>query len=44
MNDVMVNEKLMAILSGTHDKFLRVWEPWITYTQPSWFDSRLLSI
>lgn len=44
MNDVMVNEKLTAILSDTHDKFLRVWQPWITCSQPSQFNSTLLSI
>lgn len=41
MNDIMVNEKLTAILSHTHGKFLRVWQTWVTYIQTSRFDNVL---
>lgn len=44
MNDIMVNKKLTAMLSDTHDKFLRVWQPWVAYVKPSRFDAMLLSI
>lgn len=44
VNDIMVNEKLTAILMDTHDKFLRIWQPWVTYNRPSRFDQTLLSL
>lgn len=44
MDDIMVNEKLTAVLSDTHDKFLKVWRPWVEYTKPTRFDTTLLRI
>lgn len=35
MNDIMV----YAIVSDTHEKFLRIWQPWIAHAQPSRFDN-----
>lgn len=43
VND-MINEKLTAVLSDTHDKFLRTWQPWLSHVHPSRFDSALLSL
>lgn len=44
MKDIVVNEKLTVILSDTHDKVLRVWQPWVDYIKPYRFDTTLLSI
>lgn len=44
MDNIMVTEKLTAILSDTHDKFLQVWQPWVDYTKPTRFDITLLWI
>lgn len=44
VNDIMVNEKLTAVLSDTHDKFLRVWQPWVAHNHPSRFNPALLSL
>lgn len=44
MDDIMVNEKLTAVLSDTHDKFLKVWRPWVEYTKPTRYYTTLLRI
>ena len=44
INDIMVNEKLTAVLADTHDKFLRVWQPWVANNHPSRFNPTLLSL
>lgn len=44
VNDIMINEKLTAVLSDTHDKFLRTWQPWVSHVHPSRFDPVLLSL
>lgn len=32
MTALMLNEQMSSIRNGTHAKFLKVWEPWLSYT------------
>lgn len=41
---ILINEKLTAILNDTHPRFLKIWQPWISYFQPSRFDPALLTL
>ena len=44
MNDILVNEKFTAIVSDSHAKFLKAWDPWISNVAPSRFQTTLLSL
>lgn len=44
VHGTLVNEKLTAILSDTHDKFLRVWRPWTEFFPPTHSPTRFLDL
>lgn len=35
IDGLFVNEQLTSFLTNGHEKFLKIWDPWITYCHPT---------